>query len=45
MPRLRFRAHQVNDVLCEVGIEFAAVVLDTIGAVCAVRRHDVGDTR
>jgi len=34
-------AHEVNDVLCKVGVEFAAIVLHTIGAaVGTVGSHD-----
>ena len=33
-------AHKVNDMLCEVRVEFAVVVLDTTGAVAVVRSHD-----
>jgi hypothetical protein len=31
--------HKVNDMLCKVGVEFAIIVLDTIGAVGPVRSH------
>jgi hypothetical protein len=33
-------AHQVDDMFCKVGVVFAVVVLDTVGAVGAVRSHD-----
>ena len=32
--------HKVNDMLCKVGVEFAIVVLDAIGAIGPVRSHD-----
>lgn len=32
--------HKVNNMLCKVGVEFAIVVLDTIGPVGPVRSHD-----
>lgn len=31
--------HKSNDVLCKVGVEFAVIVLDTIGAVGTVGSH------
>lgn len=40
VARLSFGAHEVNDVLCEVGIIFAVVILGTIGAIRSIRRHD-----
>jgi len=36
----RLGAHKVDNMLCEVGVEFAVIVLDTIGAVGTVRSHD-----
>jgi len=33
-------AHQVNDVLCKVGVVFAVIALGTIGAIGTVRSHD-----
>ena len=38
MPGLCFGAHELDDVLRKVGVEFASVV-GTIGAVCAVGSH------
>lgn len=35
-----FGAHKVNNMLCEVGVVFAVIVLDTIGAVGTVTSHD-----
>jgi len=40
VSRFRFGAHQVNDMLCEVGIEFAFCFVGSIGAAVAVSRHD-----
>jgi hypothetical protein len=37
MSRLCLRAHKVNDMLCEVWIVFAIVIVDSVGA---VRSHD-----
>jgi hypothetical protein len=31
--------HKANDTLCKVGIEFAVIVLDTIGAIGTVGSH------
>lgn len=32
--------HESNDMFCEVGVEFAALRLDTVGAVSPVGGHD-----
>jgi hypothetical protein len=37
VSRLCLRAHKVNDMLCEVWIVFAIVIVDSVGA---VRSHD-----
>jgi hypothetical protein len=33
-------AHKVNDMLCELGVVFAVIVHDIIGAVGSVSSHD-----
>lgn len=43
VARLRIRAHQVDDMLCEIGVESASFVLVALGCVCRpVGSHDVG---
>jgi hypothetical protein len=37
---LCLRAHKVNDMLREVGVEFAVIAFDTVGAVDTVSSHD-----
>ena len=33
-------AHEVDDMLCKVGVEFAGIIFDAIGAVGTIRSHD-----
>ena len=40
MSRFCLGTHKINDMLCEVGVEFALVVFDTIAAVGTVSSHD-----
>lgn len=41
MSGLHVGAHKTDDMVCEVGVEFAGIVLDTIGAVGTVgSSHD-----
>lgn len=42
VPRFCLRAHQVDDMLCEVGVESAGLVCRSVGAVCS---HDVACCR
>jgi hypothetical protein len=36
---LRLGAHQIDNILCKVGVKFACVALRAIGAVCTVCCH------
>jgi hypothetical protein len=40
MSRFCLGTHKINDMLCEVGVEFAVVVSDTLAAVGTVSSHD-----
>lgn len=40
LSRFCLRAHKINYMLCEVWIEFAFVIWDSVGAVGAARSHD-----
>jgi hypothetical protein len=36
---LRLRAHEIDDMLCEIWVEFAGLIGSTVGTVCS---HDAG---